>query len=87
MLIECSNIKKSFQGIPLLKDITFKVDNHDKIAIIGVNGAGKTTILKIIYEELSLNILNIVPFSSVISIKFNINDFQIGFILLFIKKI
>ena len=29
MLIECSNIKKSFQGIPLLKDITFKVDNHD----------------------------------------------------------
>lgn len=41
MLIECSNIKKSFQGIPLLKDITFKVDNHDKIAIIGVNGAGK----------------------------------------------
>lgn len=51
MLIECSNIKKSFQGIPLLKDITFKVDNHDKIAIIGVNGAGKTTILKIISGE------------------------------------
>lgn len=51
MLIECSNIKKSFQGIPLLKDITFKVDNHDKIAIIGVNGAGKTTILKIIAGE------------------------------------
>lgn len=51
MLIECSNIKKSFQGIPLLKDITFKVDNHDKIAIIGVNGAGKTTILKIMAGE------------------------------------
>jgi len=51
MLIECSNIKKSFQGIPLLKDVTFKVDNHDKIAIIGVNGAGKTTILKIISGE------------------------------------
>ena len=45
MLIECSNIKKSFQGIDLLKDISFKVDDHDKIAIIGVNGAGKTTIL------------------------------------------
>lgn len=51
MLIECSNITKSFQGIPLLKDITFKVDNHDKIAIIGVNGAGKTTILKILAGE------------------------------------
>ena len=28
MLIECSNIKKSFQGIDLLKDISFKVDDH-----------------------------------------------------------
>lgn len=48
MLIECSNIKKSFQGIDLLTDISFKVDDHDKIAIIGVNGAGKTTILNIL---------------------------------------
>lgn len=51
MLIECSNITKSFQGIPLLKDITFKIDDHDKVAIIGVNGAGKTTIQKIIAGE------------------------------------
>ena len=51
MLIECSNIKKSFQGIDLLKDISFKVDDHDKIAIIGVNGAGKTTILNILIGE------------------------------------
>ena len=51
MLIDCSNITKSFQGIPLLKDITFKIDDHDKVAIIGVNGAGKTTILKIIAGE------------------------------------
>mgnify|MGYP002536843545 CR=1 FL=1 len=48
MLIECSNIKKSFQGIDLLKDVSFKVDDHDKIAIIGVNGAGKTTTIKLI---------------------------------------
>ena len=37
MLIECSNITKSFQGLTLLKDITFKIDDHDKIAVIGVN--------------------------------------------------
>lgn len=35
----------------LIKDITFKIDDHDKVAIIGVNGAGKTTILKIIAGE------------------------------------
>ncbi|MFV0392858.1 MAG: ribosomal protection-like ABC-F family protein, partial [Coprobacillaceae bacterium] len=51
MLIECSNIEKSFQGIPVLKDITFKVEDTDKIAIIGVNGAGKTTILRILNDE------------------------------------
>ena len=33
------------------QDITFKIDDHDKVAIIGVNGAGKTTILKIIAGE------------------------------------
>lgn len=51
MLIECSNITKSFQGETLLKDITFKIEDHDKIAVIGVNGAGKTTILNILTNQ------------------------------------
>lgn len=51
MLIECSNIQKSYQGIAILKDISFKVNDHDKIAIIGVNGAGKTTLLRILTNE------------------------------------
>ena len=51
MILACSSLKKSFQGNDLLKDITFKIENHDKIAIIGVNGAGKTTLLRILCEE------------------------------------
>lgn len=51
MLIECSNIQKAYQGIDILKDISFKVNDHDKIAIIGVNGAGKTTLLRILSNE------------------------------------
>jgi len=51
MILACSSLKKSFQGIDLLKDITFKIEDHDKIAIIGVNGAGKTTLLRILCEE------------------------------------
>lgn len=51
MILSCSSLRKSFQGIDLLKDITFKIENHDKIAIIGVNGAGKTTLLKILCNE------------------------------------
>lgn len=51
MILACSSLKKSFQGIDLLKDITFKIEEHDKLAIIGVNGAGKTTLLKILCGE------------------------------------
>lgn len=51
MLIECSNIQKSFQAVPILKEVSFKVGEQDKIAIIGVNGAGKTTILRILTGE------------------------------------
>lgn len=51
MILACSSLKKSFQGNELLKDITFKIEDHDKIAIIGVNGAGKTTLLRILCHE------------------------------------
>lgn len=51
MILACSSLTKSFQGNELLKDITFKIEEHDKIAIIGVNGAGKTTLLRILCDE------------------------------------
>lgn len=51
MILSISSLSKSFQGIPLLKDITFNIDEHDKLAIIGVNGAGKSTLLKMITGE------------------------------------
>lgn len=51
MILACSSLKKSFQGTDLLKDITFKIEEHDKLAIIGVNGAGKTTLLRILCGE------------------------------------
>lgn len=51
MILAISSLRKSFQGIDLLKDITFKIEEHDKVAIIGVNGAGKSTLLKILMNE------------------------------------
>ena len=51
MILAVSALKKSFQGIDLLKDITFKIEEHDKVAIIGVNGAGKSTLLRILMNE------------------------------------
>ena len=38
--------------IPLLEDITFQVSTKDRIALIGENGCGKTTFLKLLNNEL-----------------------------------
>ena len=46
------NLSISFQGEYLFEDITFKLGNGDRIGLIGKNGAGKSTMLKILSKEL-----------------------------------
>ena len=46
------NISKSFDGKVVLKDISFSVNKGDKIALIGPNGIGKTTLLEILVGNL-----------------------------------
>ena len=41
-------IHKSYGPVEILKDATIQVDRGDKIALIGANGRGKTTLLRII---------------------------------------
>ena len=53
MLLSVSNIDKSFNEIPVLKNVSFHIEDHDKAAIVGINGAGKTTLLRIIMGELA----------------------------------
>lgn len=52
MILSVTNIHKSFQEVPILKNVSFHIEDHDKAAIVGINGAGKTTLLKIIMGEL-----------------------------------
>ncbi len=47
-MINVNNISVSFGGTTLFKDVTFPINENDKIALMGKNGAGKSTILKII---------------------------------------
>lgn len=46
-LFEIKNCKKNFDGVPVIKDISFKVDEGEVVAIIGSSGSGKTTLLRI----------------------------------------
>lgn len=47
-MISLNNISVAFNGIPLLKDISFVINKKARIGLTGKNGAGKSTLLKII---------------------------------------
>jgi len=53
MLLQVSNITKSFGVDPILSNINLQILERDKIGLVGVNGAGKSTLLKIIAGEMS----------------------------------
>ena len=47
-MISVENLKVEFNAIPLVEDVSFVVNNKERIALVGKNGAGKSTMLKII---------------------------------------
>lgn len=49
--VRLENISKSFKGVTVLKDVTWEVKKGEKVGLVGVNGSGKTTQLKIIVGE------------------------------------
>lgn len=51
-MLNIHNLSISFQGEYLFEDITFKLGAGDRVGLIGKNGAGKSTMLKILSKEL-----------------------------------
>lgn len=47
-MISVENLTVEFGVRPLFKDVNFVVNDHDRIALVGKNGAGKSTMLKIL---------------------------------------
>ncbi|WP_353654872.1 ribosomal protection-like ABC-F family protein [Clostridium sp. CCUG 7971] len=48
IVLSCNNLNKSFGIDSILENVSFTVNENDKIGIIGVNGTGKTTLFKVI---------------------------------------
>lgn len=51
-VLSLNNVSKYYNGEVVLENITFSVNKNDKIAIVGDNGVGKTTLLKIINKTI-----------------------------------
>ncbi len=51
-LIQVNDIEMTFAGFNLLNSISFNIDQDSRIGLIGRNGCGKTTLMKIINREI-----------------------------------
>ena len=50
-VLEMENVSKSYPGITILDDFSYSFKNGERIGIIGKNGVGKSTFIKIITGE------------------------------------
>ena len=47
-MISVEQLNVEFGTRPLFHDVSYVINDHDRIALVGKNGAGKSTMLKII---------------------------------------
>ena len=55
MILSVSNASKSFGSQEVFENVTFTINEKDKIALVGRNGCGKTTLIKCLMGELNLD--------------------------------
>ena len=51
MILNISNLNKTYIGKQVLKDVTFHIEDKEKAAIVGINGSGKTTLIRCILGQ------------------------------------
>ena len=55
VVVDAKNISKNYDKLLVLNDIDFKIEQGEKIAFVGRNGEGKTTLARIIMQELEFD--------------------------------
>ena len=51
-VIDADQVAKSFGDRPIIRDFTLRIQRGDRIGLVGANGTGKTTLLKLLTGEL-----------------------------------
>jgi ATPase subunit of ABC transporter with duplicated ATPase domains len=53
LVLEADGLAKSYGGPPVFDDVSFSVERGERLLIMGLNGAGKTSLLRILAEQSS----------------------------------
>ncbi|KAI5582311.1 hypothetical protein POPTR_007G080600v4 [Populus trichocarpa] len=76
--IKLENISKSYKGVTVLKDVTWEVKKGEKVGLVGVNGAGKTTQLRIITGQEEPDSGNVIKAKANMKIAFLSQEFEVS---------
>jgi ATPase subunit of ABC transporter with duplicated ATPase domains len=57
-VVTVSNLSKAFAGPPIFEDVSFDLGRGERLLVLGLNGAGKTSMLRILAGETEANIGN-----------------------------
>ncbi|MDR0368118.1 MAG: ABC-F family ATP-binding cassette domain-containing protein [Bacteroidales bacterium] len=52
VVFEANNLSKSYTAKPVLRQLNFVIQRKEKIAFVGRNGEGKTTLIRLLHQEL-----------------------------------
>lgn len=75
--VRLENIGKSFKGVTVLKDVNWEVKKGEKVGLVGVNGAGKTTQLRIIAGQDEPDSGNVIKAKTNMKIAFLSQEFEV----------
>ncbi|XP_042512974.1 ABC transporter F family member 5-like [Macadamia integrifolia] len=76
--VRLENISKTYKGVTVLKDVSWEVKKGEKVGLVGVNGAGKTTQLRIIAGQEEPDSGNVIKAKSNMKIAFLSQEFEVS---------
>ncbi|XP_028755068.1 ABC transporter F family member 5 [Neltuma alba] len=76
--VKLENVSKSYKGVTVLKDVSWEVKKGEKVGLVGVNGAGKTTQMRIIAGEEEPDSGNVIKAKPNMKIAFLSQEFEVS---------
>jgi ATP-binding cassette subfamily F protein uup len=53
VVFDVDHVSKSYDGVPIVRDLSMRIMRGDRVGLIGPNGSGKTTLLRLLVGEIA----------------------------------